>query len=86
MDTKEEGSCQKYRERTYGRVANVVAIHDDLSTQWRPIEMSKFRANIFLIQATSNYFWASEVSKNQSFKNQLFSSSQQKISQIENMC
>ena len=57
------------------RVANVVADHDDLLTQWRPIKMSKFCANIFLIQTTSNYFWASEVSKNQVFKSQFFSSS-----------
>ena len=48
----------------YLRVANVVADHDDLLTQWRPIKMSKFRANIFLIPTTSNYFWASEVFKN----------------------
>ena len=46
-----------------GRVANVVADYDDLLTQWRPIKRSKFRANIFLIQATSNYFWASKVLK-----------------------
>ena len=45
----------------YIRVANVVADHDSLLTQWRPIKMSKFRANIFLIQTTSNYLWASEV-------------------------
>ena len=50
------------------RVANVVTVHDDLLTQWRPISMSKFDANIFLIRTTSNYFWASEVFKNQSFK------------------
>ena len=31
--------------------------------------MSKFSANIFLIQITSNYFWASEVCKNPSSKN-----------------
>ena len=55
------------------RVANVVADHDDLSTQWRPIKMSKFRANIFLIRTTSNYVWASEVFKNQRFKSHLFS-------------
>ena len=40
--------------------------------------MSKFRANIFLIPTTSNYLLASEVFKNQSFKSQLFSSSQRK--------
>ena len=38
--------------------------------------MSKFRANIFLIQTTSNYFWASEVLKKQRFKSHLFSFSQ----------
>ena len=31
-------------------------------------EGSKFRANIYLIRTTSNYFWASEVFKNQSLK------------------
>ena len=36
--------------------------------------MSKFRADIFLIQTTSNYLWASEVSKNQSFWSWLFHS------------
>ena len=30
--------------------------------------MSKFHANIFLMQTTSNYLWASEVSKNHFFK------------------
>ena len=30
--------------------------------------MSKFSANIFFIQTTSNYFWSSAVCKNQSFK------------------
>ena len=29
--------------------------------------MSKFGANVFLIRTTSNYFWASEVCKNQRF-------------------
>ena len=38
------------------RVANVVTVHDDLLTQWRPIQMSKFRTNIFFTQTTSNYF------------------------------
>ena len=47
--------------KIYIRVANVVADHDSLLTQWRPIKMSKFRANIFLIRTTSNYFWASEI-------------------------
>ena len=54
------------------RVAKVVTVHDDLLTHWRPIKMSKFCANIFLIQTTSNYLWASEVSKNQVFQSQLF--------------
>ena len=49
------------------RVANVVADHNDLLTQWSPIKMSKFRADILLKRTTSNYFWASEVSKNQLF-------------------
>ena len=60
------------------RVANVVADHDSLLTQWRPIKMSKFGANIFLIRTTSNYFWASEVFKNQRFKSHLFSFSPNK--------
>ena len=51
----------------YIRVANVVADHNDLLTQWRPTKMSKFRANIFLIRTISNYLWASEVFRNQSF-------------------
>ena len=68
------------------RVANVVADHNSLLTQWRPIKMSKFRANNFLKRTTSNYFWASEVFKNQRFKSHFFSFfSVQKISQIENM-
>ena len=37
--------------------------------------MGQFRSNIFLIQLTSTYFWASEFFKNQS---QLFSFSQKK--------
>ena len=35
---------------TSNRVANVVADHDDLLTQQRPIKMSKFRSNIFLYE------------------------------------
>ena len=37
---------------TFTKVANVMAIYDDLWTQWRPIQMSEFRANIFLIRTT----------------------------------
>ena len=37
--------------------------------------MSKFRANIFLIATTSNYFWSSVACKNQSFQSWLFHSS-----------
>ena len=62
----------------HSRVANVVADHDSLLTQWRPMKMSKFCVNIFLIRTTSNYFWASEVFKNQRFKSHLFSFSQYK--------
>ena len=40
------------------RMANVVADHNDLLTQRGPIKMSKFRANIFLMQTTSNYLYA----------------------------
>ena len=69
--------CYIFRN-TYTRVANVVADHDDLLTQWRPIKMSKFCTKIFLIQTTSNYFWASEVFKNQRFKSHSFSFSQYK--------
>ena len=72
-----EGPWPSFKESPYDvtitRVANVVADHDDLLTQWRPIKMSKFRANIFLIQTTSNYFWASEVFKTQKFRSHLFS-------------
>ena len=35
------------------RVANVLGIHNDLSTQSRPLKMSKFHANIFF---DMNYF------------------------------
>ena len=72
-----EGPWPSFKESPYDvtitRVANVVADHDDLLTQWRTIKMSKFRANIFLIQPTSNYFWASEVFKTHRFKSHLFS-------------
>ena len=44
-----------WKIETANRVANVVADHDDLLTQQRPIKMSKFGANIFLIRTTSNY-------------------------------
>ena len=64
-----------YDHDWYSRVDMVGTIHDDLLTQLRHIPMGQFRANIFLIQTTSNYLWASEVFKNQSFKSQLFSSS-----------
>ena len=47
--------------------------------------MGQFHANIFLIWTTSNYLKASKVYKNQSFKSQLFSSSQKKLPQIEIM-
>ena len=69
------GNQSKDYHSMNSRVANVVVDQDSLITQWRPIKMSKFRANIFLIETTSNYFWASEVSKNQVFKSQFFSSS-----------
>ena len=46
------------------RVSKVVADHNSHLTQWRYIQISKFSANIFLIQTTSNYFWAD---KNWSF-------------------
>ena len=56
------------------RVDMVGTNHDKVLTQWRHMPMGQFHANIFLIQITSTYFWASEVFKNQRFKNQLFSS------------
>ena len=43
------------------RVANVVAHHDKLLTQWRYTWMSKLRTNIFSIATTSNYLWSSVV-------------------------
>ena len=49
------------------RVANVVAHHDELLTQWRYIWMSKLGTNIFLISTTSNYLRSSAVCKNQHF-------------------
>ena len=42
-------------ESMCSRVANVVAHHDELLTQWRYIWMSKLGTNIFLISTTSNY-------------------------------
>ena len=69
----ERDVVEKFNVEMSSRVANVVADHDDLLTQGRPIKMSNFGANIFLIQTTSIYFWASEVSKNQVFKSQFFS-------------
>ena len=70
-------SSLQYTIHTF-RVDMVVTIHDDLLTQCRHIPMGQFRTNIFLIPPTSNYLWASEVFKNQSLKNQLFSSSLKK--------
>ena len=75
-----------FQVHPFTRVANVVADHDDLLTQWRNIKMSKFSTNIYFIRTTSNYFWALEVFKNQRFKSHLFSFSQyKKKSGIENM-
>ena len=54
------------------RVANVVAHHDELLTQWRYIWMSKLGTNIFLISTTSNYLRSSAVCKNRSSKSWLF--------------
>ena len=49
------GRFQDLKFETPSRVANVVRIHNDLLTKWRPIYtyMSKFHTNIFLIQTTS---------------------------------
>ena len=65
-------TLQKLFMATKVRVNMVGTIHDDLLTQWRHIPMGQFRANISLIRTTSNYLWASEVSKNQGFEIQLF--------------
>ena len=45
----------------WGRVANVVADHDSLLTQWRYIRISKFRTNIFSLATTSSDFWTSVI-------------------------
>ena len=63
---------------TEARVDMVGRNHDKVLIQWRHMPMGRFRANIFLIRITSNYFWASKVFKNQSFKSQIFSPSPQK--------
>ena len=47
--------------RKYIRVDMIGTIHNDLLTQLRHIPIGKFHTNIFLIQTTSNYLWASEV-------------------------
>ena len=49
------------------RVDMVGTNHDKVLTQWRHMPLGQFCANIFLIQITSTYFWASEVFKNQRF-------------------
>ena len=49
------------------RVDMVGTNRDEVLTLWRHMPMGQFCANIFLIQLTSTYFWASEVFKNQSF-------------------
>ena len=48
-------------EETQARVANVVWDSNTLLTNERYIKMKNWFTNIFLIQTTSNYFWASEV-------------------------
>ena len=70
--------AKKNDTNMYIRVDMVGTNHDKVLTQWRHMPMCQFRANIFLIRITSNYFWASEVFKNQSFKSQIFSSSPKK--------
>ena len=54
------------------RVDMVGTNHNKILTQWRHMLMGQFCANIFLIQITSTYFWASEVFKNRSSKSWLF--------------
>ena len=43
------------------RVGNVVRDPNKLQTNERYVKMKNWYANIFSIQTTSNYFWASEV-------------------------
>ena len=43
------------------RVDMVGTNHNKVLTLWRHMPMGQFRVNIFLIQLTSTYFWASEV-------------------------
>ena len=52
----------------YSRVANVVWDSNTLLTHERYMKMKNWYINTFLIKTTSNYFWASEVWKNQSFQ------------------
>ena len=70
-------------KRLHVRVDMVGTNHNKVLTLWRHMPMGQFCANIFLIQLTSTYFWASEVFKNQSFKSQLFSSSQKKYLKLK---
>ena len=56
-----------YDSYIHTRVDMVGTNHNKVLTQWRHMPMGQFRANIFLIQITSTYFWASEVFKNQRF-------------------
>ena len=54
------------------RVANVVAHHEKLLTQWRYMYKWVNNANILLISTTSNYLQSSAVCKNLSSKSWLF--------------
>ena len=56
------------QEDTHVRVANVVAVHDDLLTQWMPIKMSKFQANIFWCKLLPTTYGPQKFSKIRSFK------------------
>ena len=66
------------------RVDMVGMNHNKVLTQWRHMPMGQFRANIFLIQITSTYFWASEVLKNRSSKSWLFWFSNKKTRSVHN--
>ena len=50
------------------RVAKVVTVHNDLLTQWRPIKMSKFCANIFWYKLLPTTYGPQKFPKNRVFK------------------
>ena len=73
-DSKSEKSAPKLcfkgtplHYSAFARVDMVGTNYDKVLTQWRHMPMGQFRGNIFLMQITSTYFWASEVFKNRRF-------------------